>query len=83
MNTVKNQKNTINFKKVKEQIYHPELFLLMELFFLGWIVIIMSSCSVAYDEVVPFSNKPSKDQGEHRISAGSSIMILESIEYNN
>jgi hypothetical protein len=83
MNTVKNQKNTINFKKVKEQIYHPELFLMIELLFIGWIVLLMSGCSVAYDEVVPFSNKISKDQGEHRISAGSSIVILESIEYNN
>ena len=75
MNTVKNQKNTINFKKVKEQIYHPELFLLMELFFLGWIVIIMSSCSVAYDEVVPFSNKPSKAHIQQHIATGSNAMI--------
>jgi len=81
MNTVKNQKNTINFKKAKGQMYHPELFLIIELLFIGWIVLLMSSCSVAYDEVVPFSNKTSKAHIQQHIAAGANAVILESNKY--
>ena len=72
MNPVKKQISGVNFRTMKWLIFQPELLLII------LVIFFLSSCSDAYDEVVPFSKKPSEVHIRQHIATDSNAVILKS-----